>query len=213
MSRSVARPVAIGVTLALHGFVIGALLAYLPAHEALSRSGLAVIFVRPQPILPQPAPAAASPKPKAVAPRAPRIPAPAPIVTAPADTQSAAVAPPAPVVAPPPVIAASPAFSTQPSDPAPLTPPVFNADYLENPPPPYPGLSRRFGEQGRVILRILVDLQGRAAHVQLHASSGYARLDEAARATVKGWRFIPARRGAETVNAWVLVPISFRLEG
>ena len=38
------------------------------------------------------------------------------------------------------------------------------------------------------------------------------RLDDAARATVLRWKFVPARRGSEPVPAWVLIPISFRLE-
>jgi protein TonB len=63
------------------------------------------------------------------------------------------------------------------------------------------------------VLRVLVDPAGRAAEVQVHTSCGHARLDEAARETVRRWKFIPARRGSETVAAWVLIPISFRLEG
>lgn len=98
--------------------------------------------------------------------------------------------------------------------PAPAeTPPVFNAAYLDNPAPAYPALSRRSGEQGRVLLRVLVNAAGRADDVQLRSSSGSARLDEAARETVRRWRFVPARRGDEAVPAWVLVPISFSLGG
>jgi protein TonB len=95
----------------------------------------------------------------------------------------------------------------------PVTPPVFNADYLVNPPPPYPTLSRRKGEEGRVVLRVLVNAAGTAQTVEIRASSGHERLDMAARDTVRRWKFVPARRGAEPVPAWVLVPISFRLEG
>jgi protein TonB len=94
-----------------------------------------------------------------------------------------------------------------------VTPPVFNADYLVNPPPPYPTLSRRKGEEGRVVLRVLVNAAGTAQTVEIRASSGHERLDMAARDTVRRWKFVPARRGAEPVSAWVLVPISFRLEG
>ena len=94
-----------------------------------------------------------------------------------------------------------------------LTEPIFNADYLENPAPAYPAISRRSGEQGKVTLRVLVNPTGRAADVQVRTSSGSARLDEAARATVLRWKFVPAKRGDEAVAAWVLIPISFRLEG
>jgi len=94
-----------------------------------------------------------------------------------------------------------------------VTPPLFNAAYLDNQPPSYPALSRRLGEQGRVVLRVLVDANGRAGQVEVRASSGAERLDESARATVSGWKFVPAKRGGEPFAEWVLVPISFKLEG
>jgi protein TonB len=90
---------------------------------------------------------------------------------------------------------------------------VFNAHYLENPQPAYPGLSRRLHEQGRVTLRVLVSASGTAQEVQVRTSSGFPRLDDAALQTVRNWKFVPAKRGAEAVSAWVLIPISFKLEG
>ena len=93
-----------------------------------------------------------------------------------------------------------------------MTPPIFDAAYLDNPAPPYPLASRQTGEQGRVILRVLVNPAGRADSVEVRTSSGYWRLDEAASETVRGWKFVPAKRGAEAVPAWVLIPVSFRLE-
>ncbi|MCL2021164.1 MAG: energy transducer TonB [Betaproteobacteria bacterium] len=90
-----------------------------------------------------------------------------------------------------------------------LTAPIFNADYLENPRPAYPQLSRRRGETGRVLLRVYVSASGRAERIEINKSSGFERLDSAARDAVLGWRFVPARRGSEHVAAWVLIPISF----
>jgi len=87
--------------------------------------------------------------------------------------------------------------------------PIFNADYLDNPKPPYPQLSRRYGETGLVRLRVYVSANGRAERVEIDQSSGFERLDTAARNAVFGWRFTPARRGNERVAAWVLIPISF----
>ena len=94
-----------------------------------------------------------------------------------------------------------------------MTAPIFAADYLDNPAPYYPALSRRAGEQGRVVLRVLVNPAGGADEVEVRTSSGHPRLDQSARDTVRRWRFIPAKRGDESVPAWVLIPISFRLEG
>lgn len=95
---------------------------------------------------------------------------------------------------------------------APLTPPLFNAAYLRNPPPRYPLAARRNGEQGTVTLRVLVDREGLPASVAIEKTSGYAPLDNAAREAVRAWRFAPARRGNQAVEAWVLVPVVFRLE-
>lgn len=93
-----------------------------------------------------------------------------------------------------------------------LTPPVFNAGYLRNPPPRYPISARRNGEQGTVTLRVLVDREGLPASVAVEKTSGFAPLDNAAREAVRAWRFAPARRGNQAVEAWVLVPVVFRLE-
>ena len=106
-----------------------------------------------------------------------------------------------------------PAVATTPKAAAPATPPVFNASYLRNPPPAYPLLARRNGEQGTVTLKVLVARDGTPASVSVERTSGSAHLDRAALDTVRTWRFVPAREGSEPVEAWVLVPIVFRLEG
>ncbi len=88
----------------------------------------------------------------------------------------------------------------------------FDADYLQNPAPAYPAMSRRLQEEGKVLLQVKVTATGTAEHVQIKQGSGYPRLDEAALNTVRQWRFIPARRGDEAVAASVVVPIVFRLD-
>ncbi len=110
----------------------------------------------------------------------------------------------------------APEAATQPRDVSgeagPETPPSFRAGYLRNPEPPYPSASRRLGEQGTVHLRVLVTAEGRPAKVDVHRSSGFARLDDAAAAAVREWRFLPAKRGTTPVEASVIVPVVFRLE-
>lgn len=109
----------------------------------------------------------------------------------------------APVAAPP---AAAPRVEQ------PLTPPSFNAAYLRNPPPRYPLTARRNGDEGTVMLRVLVTTEGTAARVELDRTSGSASLDGAALEAVRNWRFVPARRGSQNVEDWVRVPVVFRLE-
>ena len=89
----------------------------------------------------------------------------------------------------------------------------FNAAYLHNPVPDYPSVSRRLGEQGKVLLRVQVTVDGAAGSVALQTSSGSTRLDQAALEAVKKWRFVPAKRGGQAVSASVVVPVSFSIEG
>jgi len=93
-----------------------------------------------------------------------------------------------------------------------VTPASVNAAYLHNPLPRYPAAARRAGEQGTVMLRVLVSREGTTARVEIDKSSGSPHLDTAARETVRAWRFTPARRGAEAIESWVVVPVVFRLE-
>jgi TonB family protein len=76
--------------------------------------------------------------------------------------------------------------------------------------PGYPMQSRRLGEEGEVLLRVLVSSQGSPKQVELLRSSGFSRLDEAAREAVAKWRFIPGRLGGVAVEAWIEVPVAFR---
>lgn len=111
----------------------------------------------------------------------------------------------APVAAPAPAPVAAPVLA-----PPPINPPRFNADYLQNPAPAYPALSRRMGEEGRVMLRVMVEADGLPSKVEIRTSSGFPRLDQAALEAVRKWKFVPARRGDEAVAAAVNVPLDFR---
>lgn len=115
--------------------------------------------------------------------------------------------------APAPAAALAPPAEAKPAAiPEAVSQPRFDADYLNNPAPPYPPLSRRMGEEGKVVLRVSVNPQRAADSVEVKTSSGSTRLDEAAVNTVKRWKFIPAKRGDSPIQSWVLVPIIFKLE-
>lgn len=89
--------------------------------------------------------------------------------------------------------------------------PSRSADYLNNPPPEYPRISRQRGEQGRVLVRALIGVDGVAQKVELGQSSGYDRLDHAALAAVARWRFVPGKRHGMPQSMWFGVPVSFCL--
>lgn len=80
-----------------------------------------------------------------------------------------------------------------------------------NRPPVQPARSLRNGEEGRVMLRVLVQADGTAGEVQVRTSSGFPMLDEAARSAVQSWRFNPATSNGKPVAEWYLVPIVFKL--
>lgn len=90
-------------------------------------------------------------------------------------------------------------------------PPKFGVAYLNNPAPEYPRLSKRAGEEGRVLLKVLVSVEGRPESVEISKSSGFERLDNAALNAVKQWRFEPARKGGKALSAFVIVPLTFTL--
>lgn len=114
-----------------------------------------------------------------------------------------------------PALSAGPALAKPMTTTAALTPirkgPRYGGADLANPAPRYPYLARRRGQEGRVILRVLVGAAGDAKAVSIRRSSGYRLLDEAALKAVGAWRFVPARVAERPVAGAVDVPVSFRL--
>ena len=85
--------------------------------------------------------------------------------------------------------------------------------YLSAPGPTYPRAALQRGLAGTVLLRVLVDVDGRPLDVTVARSSGYRELDDAARTQVlKRWRFQPALQGGQPVQALGLVPVEFSLK-
>lgn len=167
---------------------------------------------KPPPPLPKPPPPRPKPPPPRPKPATPVL-APPPVLAVASPVESPVAAsftvapqPPAPVSAP--AIVAAPTPAPTPA----LIDARFDADYLDNPKPLYPHASRRLGEEGKVVLRVFVSAEGDAKRVEVKHSSGFQRLDLAAEKAVARWRFVPARRGEQTVTAWVVVPIVFSLD-
>jgi periplasmic protein TonB len=79
-------------------------------------------------------------------------------------------------------------------------------------PPSYPIAALRDGVEGSVLLRVLVDEQGKPIEVLILKSSGSRELDNAARDHVlAAWRFHPAQRDGHAIQAWAQVPVKFSL--
>jgi protein TonB len=111
-----------------------------------------------------------------------------------------------PVAAQPPVDAGN----TLPPPTGPLT--GMQLEYAQAPAPSYPRDALRDGVEGTVLLKVLVDVDGRPLDVQIERSSGNRSLDRAAREQVlQRWRFRPATQDGRAVQAIGLVPVDFRL--
>ncbi len=82
---------------------------------------------------------------------------------------------------------------------------------LASPPPDYPFTARRRGAQGLVLVRARVGAEGKVVETRLAGSSGWRDLDASALEAVRSWRFRPALQGNRAVEAWVNVPVRFRL--
>ena len=91
--------------------------------------------------------------------------------------------------------------------------PSSSAEYLHNPKPAYPNISKRRGEQGTVTISVLIGMDGSAQDAKVKTSSGFELLDQAALNTVKNWRYVPGKRGGVPETMWFNVPINFVLEG
>lgn len=202
------RSVAATTVAGLH--VIALLAAFgLVVRPDLARplQALSVRMIETAPVPPRVEPARPQPAAPLVPPRrAPVVPPPIMTAAAPATTASSFTV--APQAEPGPIGVPSPSPPTPPA----IISARFDADYLQNPKPVYPALSRRRGEEGKVVLRVRVSAQGLPLSVEIRQSSGFERLDEAARTAVERWRFVPARQGSEAIEASVLVPLHFSLD-
>jgi len=218
------------VVLAMHGAVLYGLSSVRVIPHPSEAATLFVTLVTPTPPQPRPSPAPVSasvPKPTEPPRQHRPVQREAPRPVKPPHTQLAAEAPLvspteriAPLPPPDPVVAApeSGPPGAQPSHPqaaGPVT--LMSSDQAlvcpVRKPPPYPTVSRRLGETGKVVLRVELDETGRVSAAKVVTSSGYPRLDEAALATVRTWRCQPAQRDGQAVRAVAVQPFDFTLEG
>jgi protein TonB len=188
-----------------------------PAHQVHQAPANEVIatFITPepkplpsQPVVTKPAQPKKkeSVRPKPVKPKADTTPSPRAITEPPAPP-----APPPAEPAAPPVATALPA---PPAPPAPVQPKTMTSgiEYIRAPQLDYPQISRRLREEGKSILRVLVNDKGRAERIEVRKSSGSARLDEAARQAVSRALFKPFIEDGRPVAGYALVEIVFQLD-
>jgi protein TonB len=130
-------------------------------------------------------------------------PAPPPTAAAPAAPEPQASAAEAAPAAPP-----APPASAEPAPPK----TVSGVEYIPPPHPDYPPIAKRMGEQGKVMLRVLVSDRGRPEKVDVQKSSGFARLDDAARQAAMRAMFKPHLEDGKPVAVYALIPINFSIQ-
>lgn len=203
--------------LGLHAAAVYALYAGLsaPPQPAPRQDIMATLIVplaapAPRPDLPKPQPVpqktvALQPRP-ALAPVVPVLQSPLPTaLAAPPQNASAKTEPVAsPVAAVEPAPAAAP-----PAEPRTIS---SGVEYVRAPQPEYPSAAKRRGDQGLVVLRVLVNEKGIAEQVEVQKSSGFASMDEAGRKAVLHALFKPYIDKGKATPVYALIPIHFQLD-
>jgi protein TonB len=109
---------------------------------------------------------------------------------------------------PPAPVAPAPAA---PPRPAVRTPPIIDAKH-SCAEPQYPSASRRLEEEGTVVLRFLIDVDGRVVKSEVESSSGHARLDDAARQALGRCQFKPGTVDGKPEQSWASLKYTWKLQ-
>ena len=213
-----ARAVKVAAVVAVHVLALSWFGRQAPAPLAVSqpRTLYASVINEPAPApvaAPQPPAAPVTPPPppptpvaKPLAKPVAKAPTPRPVAAAkptPAPTPTPAVA----AVAAAPAVAA--AAVPPPAPPKTIT---HGVEYLRAPEPQYPDRDREDGNEGTVVLRVLVDESGKPGHIDVLRSSGFGSLDEAGRAAARAALFKPYREDGRAMSVYVIVPLRFQLD-
>lgn len=78
--------------------------------------------------------------------------------------------------------------------------------------PLYPRVAREAGWAGTVIVRTLIDTEGKPSQTEIRKSSGHPSLDQSAMEAIKTWKFRPAKDGNIPISKWVDIPVKFDLD-
>ncbi len=76
----------------------------------------------------------------------------------------------------------------------------------------YPDIARKAGIEGRVIVNVLIDVDGRVVDTKILRSLGHSGCDEAAIEAIRSVRWKPAKQRDRPVKVWVGIPVIFKLK-
>jgi protein TonB len=194
------------VVLVLHGILLWLIQSGL-ARQAITLTQESVEALLLTDAAPPPPPVAApkTPSPKTPLPPViqPPIAAATPVITAPTA----------------PAISVSPTQSTAPTAPTAPTPPSpsIRTGAAIQPgascaKPDYPSASRRLEEEGTVSLKFLIGADGRVLQAEIEKTSGFPRLDEAARNALSKCQFRAGTIDGKAEQSWASIKYTWRLE-
>lgn len=172
----------------------------------------AQLIAETKPELPPPTPPPPSPPPPKNLPPPPAYVPPVDVPVSPVPTSNSTITA-VSTTSPPPAPAVAAPAPTPPPPPAPVVrmPATINvAGNCQR--PEYPNVSRRLEEEGTVQLRILVGVDGGVVRAEVEKSSGYGRLDEAARAALSKCQFKPGTVDGKPEQSWASMKYIWRLE-
>ena len=190
----------IGMVVVLHGLLLWLIQSGL-ARQAITLTQESVEALLLTDVAPTPPPVVA---PKTPPPKAPSQPIVQPSTTTPIITTPSA---PAPTIAAP----VTPQNSTAPPAPSIRTGAAIQPG-ASCAKPDYPSASRRLEEEGTVSLKFLIGADGRVLQSEIEKTSGFPRLDEAARNALSKCQFRPGTIDGKPEQSWASIKYTWRLE-
>jgi protein TonB len=194
------RIIGFGAVVLLHVVLIYGLVVTL-AHRAIDVVPVPIetkiiTAPQPQPIEPPPPP--------------PSFAAPPQVFVPPPEVNIAKPPPPPPRSTAPAMVTTAPPPAPAPTAPVTVQPRI---DLAHSSQPEYPPQSRRAGEQGSVVLQVMVDATGRVTESKLVQSSGSQRLDQAALEGVKtSYHFFPGTVDGKSQPMWFTFKFTWKLQ-
>lgn len=213
LDQKTRSPLSMGAAIAINGAVVGALLLANPeVVERLPKTFIAV----PIPAEKPPEPVSEPPKPRVETKQPPR-----PVVVAmktPLDPSESDFVTPTTVLPPLGTIGTGSGDSGVVETVTPPHTPVFigarvHPRYAGALQPPYPPGKQRLGEEGVVVVRVLIGPDGRVKQIERVEAADDAFYKATAEQALKKWRFMPATRDGAPVESWRTMTVRFRLEG
>lgn len=86
---------------------------------------------------------------------------------------------------------------------------VVDPRYAANYQPEYPSSERRLGNEGRVVVKVLIGTDGRVKQVEMVSSPSSSFFEATRRRALEKWRFKPGTRDGVPMETWKTMAVRF----